>query len=72
MNWRQDGLSRQVGGVPKRAECGAQILVTLSHELTERYGRGFDRPNLTRMVKFARLFRDREIGTTEFVQAALA
>lgn len=48
----------------ERAEYGAQILVTLSQELTERYGRGFDRPNLTRMVKFARLFPDREIVVT--------
>lgn len=48
----------------ERAAYGAQILVTLSHELTDRYGRGFDRPNLTRMVKFARLFPDREIVVT--------
>ena len=48
----------------ERAECGAQIRVTLSHELTARYGKGFDRPNLSRMVTFARLFPDREIVVT--------
>lgn len=44
----------------QRAEYGAQTLVTLSHELTARYGKGFDRPNLSRMVNFARCFPDRE------------
>lgn len=47
-----------------RAEYGAQILVTLSQELTARFGRGFDEPNLNRMVKFVRLFPDREIVVT--------
>ncbi|MFT3889369.1 MAG: PDDEXK nuclease domain-containing protein [Arachnia sp.] len=47
-----------------RAEYGAQILVTLSQELTARFGRGFDEPNLNRMVKFSRLFPDREILVT--------
>ena len=47
-----------------RAEYGAQILVTLSQELTGRFGRGFDEPNLNRMVKFSRLFPDREILVT--------
>lgn len=48
----------------ERAEYGARILVTLSHELTARYGKGFDRPNLSRMVNFARLFPNREIVVT--------
>lgn len=48
----------------ERAEYGAQILVTLSHELTARYGKGFDRPNLSRMVNFARRFPDRQIVVT--------
>ncbi|MFT3861154.1 PDDEXK nuclease domain-containing protein [Micropruina sp.] len=47
-----------------RAEYGAQILVTLSQELTGRFGRGFDEPNLNRMVKLSRLFPDREILVT--------
>ncbi len=48
----------------ERAEYGAQTLVTLSHELAARYGKGFDRPNLSRMVNFARSFPDREIVVT--------
>lgn len=45
----------------ERADYGAQILVSLAHELTGRFGRGFDRPNLSRMITFARLFPDPEI-----------
>lgn len=45
----------------ERADYGAQILVSLAHELTERFGRGFDRPNLSRMIKFAKQFPDPEI-----------
>lgn len=39
-----------------RAEYGKQIVGSLSHELTARFGAGFDRSNLTRMVSFARTF----------------
>lgn len=35
----------------ERAEHGAQILLMLSRELTARYGKGVDRPSLSRMVK---------------------
>jgi predicted nuclease of restriction endonuclease-like (RecB) superfamily len=45
----------------ERADYGSQILVSLAHELTDRFGRGFDRPNLSRMVTFARQFPDPEI-----------
>ncbi len=41
-----------------RAEYGKEILGSLSHELTDRFGAGFDRSNLTRMVIFARTFPD--------------
>lgn len=34
-----------------RAEYGEQILPQLAKELTLLYGNGFDRPNLSRMVK---------------------
>lgn len=50
-----------------RADYGAQTLVTLSQEVTARLGRGFDEPNRTepeRVVKFAKLFPDREIVVT--------
>jgi predicted nuclease of restriction endonuclease-like (RecB) superfamily len=46
-----------------RADYGKQIVATLSHQLTARYGPGYDRTNLDRMVKFAREFPE-EIGAT--------
>jgi predicted nuclease of restriction endonuclease-like (RecB) superfamily len=39
-----------------RAEYGEQILSHLAKELTLLYGNGFDRPNLSRMVKFSKLY----------------
>ena len=37
----------------KRAEYGKQIVVTLSRQLEERFGRNFEEKNLRRMVQFA-------------------
>src|SRR5260370_10209762 len=34
----------------RRATYGAEICSTLSNELTVEFGRGFSRPNLTRMI----------------------
>lgn len=39
-----------------RAEYGEQILSHLAKELSSLYGNGFDRPNLSRMVKFSKLY----------------
>jgi predicted nuclease of restriction endonuclease-like (RecB) superfamily len=39
-----------------RAEYGQQIVATLSHQLKARFGRGFDRTNIIRMISFARAF----------------
>lgn len=59
--WQVGSLidSEVLGG--ERAGYGSQILASLAHELTARFGRGFDRPNLSRMVTFAREFPDAEI-----------
>ena len=45
----------------KRADYGKQIVLTLSAQLTEKYGKNFERTNLTRMMKFAQQFTDLEI-----------
>ena len=37
-----------------RADYGKQIVATLAHQLTARYGSGYDPTNLSRMVQFAR------------------
>lgn len=43
-----------------RAEYGQQIVGSLSQQLTARFGPGFDKSNLSRMMAFARLFPDRD------------
>lgn len=45
----------------KRAEYGQRILSTLWRKLVDEFGRGFSQPNLSRMVRFAEVFRDPEI-----------
>jgi predicted nuclease of restriction endonuclease-like (RecB) superfamily len=48
----------------KRAEYGKQIVVTLSRQLTEKYGRNFEEKNLRRMLQFAEQFIDKDIVVT--------
>ncbi len=48
----------------ERAGYGQQIVSTVSRELTAEYGRGFSRPNLHRMLKFAEMYPDEEIVAT--------
>jgi predicted nuclease of restriction endonuclease-like (RecB) superfamily len=48
----------------ERAGYGEQIVATLSHQLAAEFGRGFERTNLTRMMKFAEAFPDEEIVAT--------
>ncbi len=48
----------------KRADYGKQIVVTLSRELTEKYGRNFEEKNLRRMLQFAEQFSDEQIVVT--------
>ena len=48
----------------QRAAYGSKIVATLSHQLTNRYGAGFDRTSLNRMVKFSQMFHEDEIGAT--------
>ena len=55
-----DRIRREILG-EKRAAYGEQIVAALSAQLTAEYGRGFSRFALSRMVKFAERFPDREI-----------
>ena len=48
----------------ERAEYGETIVVSLSNHLRLTYGKGYSRPNLFRMIKFAKLFPDRKIVST--------
>lgn len=64
LNWNIGKRIREEILEIRRAEYGEQIIVTLSQQLTAEYGKGFDRTNLTRMVKFAEFFPDGEIVAT--------
>lgn len=48
----------------QRADYGKQIVATLSRQLTERFGRGFELASLRRMLQFAQEFPDQEIVAT--------
>src|SRR5271154_6667135 len=45
----------------QRAEYGKAVVESLAKQLTREYGRGYSRPALFRMVKFAEVFPDQEI-----------
>lgn len=45
----------------KRADYGEQIVVSLSRQLEDKYGRSFEEKNLRRMMQFAVQFADEEI-----------
>jgi predicted nuclease of restriction endonuclease-like (RecB) superfamily len=48
----------------ERAEYGETIVISLAEHLTLLYGKGYSRPNIFRMIKFAKLFPNREIVST--------
>ena len=48
----------------QRAEYGKEIVVTLSRELKNKYGRNFEERNLRRMIQFAEKFSNFEIVAT--------
>lgn len=48
----------------KRAEYGKQIVATLSEQLTEKFGKGFNGRNIRRMMLFSEVFPDFEIVAT--------
>ncbi len=47
-----------------RAPYGDEILSTLSNKLAGEFGNGFSQPNLSRMMRFAEAFSNREVVTT--------
>lgn len=58
MNWHIGHMIDADVLKKERAGYGREIVATLSQQLTKRFGRGFDRTNLTRMVRFAQEFPD--------------
>lgn len=56
-------IRREILG-QRRAQYGAQIVVTLSRQLVSDYGNGFNEKNLHRMIQFAEVFPDEKIVVT--------
>jgi hypothetical protein len=52
----------------KRADYGKQIVVTLSRQLNDKYGRSFAARNLRRMMQFVEQFPDFEIVSSVTTQ----
>ena len=48
----------------QRAEYGKRIVDTVAADLTARFGKGFERTNLFRMIRFAELFPEEKIVAT--------
>tara|TARA_R110000868_G_scaffold8205_7_gene42709 strand:- start:11938 stop:13023 length:1086 start_codon:yes stop_codon:yes gene_type:complete len=48
----------------ERADYGKTVVTSLAKELTFAYGKGYSRPNLFRMIKFARQYPERDIVST--------
>lgn len=47
----------------KRAEYGKEIVVTLSQQLRDNFGKGFDEKNLRRMMQFANTIEEQKVVT---------
>lgn len=47
----------------KRAEYGKEIIVTLSRQLQDNFGKGYDEKNLRRMMQFANIFEKEKVVT---------
>lgn len=64
MNTLQPCQSSEVGPMLEeddRAAYGKRIVATVSQELTQRYGKGFAKSALNRIVKFAKTFPNERI-----------
>jgi predicted nuclease of restriction endonuclease-like (RecB) superfamily len=48
----------------KRADYGEHIVATLSQQLTEEFGEGWSRYNISRMIRFAQCFPDEQVVAT--------
>ena len=61
MNWQIGHLVDVEVLRGQRAADSQKVVASLAQQLTNRFGQGFDRTNLYRMIRFAQLFPDREL-----------
>lgn len=64
LNWHIGSRVRTEILKQTRAGYGEQVVDTIAKQLAVEYGRGYSRPSLFRMVKFAEVFPDFEIVST--------
>lgn len=64
MNWQIGHMIHIEVLHENRADYDKQIVASLGQQLTERFGRGFKRADLYRMIQFAQVFPDPEIVAT--------
>jgi len=64
LNWKLGYLINVEVLQRRRGDYGDEIVVSASQQLTARFGAGFDKTNLYRMVKFAQTFPDEQIVAT--------
>jgi len=62
--WRVGQRIRQDIVKEKRAEYGEQIVATLSQQLTDEFGEGWSRYNLSRTIRFTECFPEEQIVAT--------
>jgi predicted nuclease of restriction endonuclease-like (RecB) superfamily len=62
--WRIGGRLRKEILQEQRAAYGKQIIDTVATELLAQFGKGFERSNLFRMMRFAELFPEEQIVAT--------
>jgi len=62
--WRVGQRIRQDILKEKRAEYGEQIVATLSQQLTDEFGEGWSRYNLSRTIRFTECFPEEQIVAT--------
>jgi len=64
LSWQIGNCINQNILVDRRANYDKRIVVTLSRQLVEKYGRNFEEKNLRRMLQFAEQFQDEQIVVT--------
>ncbi len=64
LNWKIGERTEEEILKNKRADYGDKIVATVSHQLSQEYGRGFTRSSLTRMINFYRSFQDITVVAT--------
>lgn len=64
LSWRIGNCINQYVLKEERAEYGESLVKQLAKQLAARYGRGFESTNLSRMIRFSKIFPDQLIVAT--------